>query len=371
MELNFKDTKSKKLFNEVEKLDLKQPSIKEDDIFNINEVIPLSKKQDTPQIKKSIPDKIDEKNNDITHEVSLQYLQRIESKQNAIMEILESVPLPTVKQIDLNATSKNDIDDLKLNLRIFNDKLMILSTQSDNKNIELILVTLQNISEYLMSNSFHIFSKDNSPVNILLKELDYLGMGDSTLNQLIENTIKILMEIDTYAKQDIFEQSYNFSNLLLEKGLVLNAVTLFNESAGMYIIQSAKSQSKEINKYISLTSDNQISKLYSQSKDFFINIFLDPKENPNTVPLFSHHKIVKDMDNEIERKFKNIQTTLRKKGDGAVFERYAYLTKRLRIIRNTLAHGNLEINFRSLVTEITELNDDFYHLAIKKNILKR
>ena len=87
--------------------------------------------------------------------------------------------------------------------------------------------------------------------------------------------------------------------------------------------------------------------------------------------MFPHHKVIKDIDKTIEKKFTNIQTTWRKKGDSGVFEKYAFIVKRLRMIRNSIAHGNLEISFRSLTKEIKGLNDDFYYLAIKKNILKR
>ena len=109
MELNFKDAKSENLFKEVEKLDLKQPDIK-DETFMLEDVIPLHTIDTTNHILKQKEIKKDvviSKN----QEISIEQLKRIESKQNAILEILECVPLPTVKQIDLNDTSKNDIDD--------------------------------------------------------------------------------------------------------------------------------------------------------------------------------------------------------------------------------------------------------------------
>ena len=42
----------------------------------------------------------------------------------------------------------------------------------------------------------------------------------------------------------------------------------------------------------------------------------------------------------------------------------------VRKIRNSLAHGNMEINFASLENEINLLNEDFKYISIKKNILK-
>ena len=370
MELNFKDKKTTKLFKDIEKLDLKQEKFETND-FAYEDVIPLSNNKITKKESSNSNDKIITKPVEILITSTNNQLKRIESKQNAILEILQCVELPTVKQINLQNINHSDMDILKLNLRLFNEKLIILSTNSNDSIINKILTQLNDISEHLLSNSFNIFNKSNSPIPNTLKDLEFIGIGDGELNSLIQSTIITLNKIDKYSKENIFEQSYYYSKLLLEKGLILNAVTLFNESAGMYITQSAKSQSKVISKYIHLVAEQQCSKLYSQAKDFFIGIFLDKKEISATTIIFPHHKISKDIDKEIARKFQKIQITWKNKGDGGVFEKYAYIIKRLRIIRNSLAHGNLEVNFRSLTQEIQELNDDFYYLAIEKNILKK
>ncbi|MEA3315547.1 MAG: hypothetical protein U9Q30_06830 [Campylobacterota bacterium] len=371
MEFTFKDSKSEKLFKDVEKQELNN-NIIEDDIIDTD--FDFEKKEDIKQIDEKISIKIDisKDKNDKKENLSSLQLKRIESKQNAILEILEAFPTPKVSKIKLDNLKDNDIEKLKLNLELFNSKLIILSNTSENKHINNLLCILQKISEYLYSNSLNIFmQKSKTPIKDALAEIDYLGMGDSELNTLFDKTILILNDIDRLSQKNIFEQSYGYSNLMIDKGLVLNAVTLFNESIGLYITQSAKSQSEKISEYISLVGESNYSKFNSQAKDFFINIVIKDDKNANTVPMFLNHKVVKEIDIKIEKKFLNILRTWSNKGDDGVFKRYVYIIKRVRLIRNSLAHGNLDINFRELVKEVKELNDDFHYLAIKKNILKR
>ena len=100
-------------------------------------------------------------------------------------------------------------------------------------------------------------------------------------------------------------KSYSFSNLLLEKGLLLNAITLLNEVTSMYMIESIKQYSKDIAKYITIIGEENKSKLYSRAKDYFDALFSQNSTNVVTIALFPHHKIVKGLDKEIARKLKN------------------------------------------------------------------
>ena len=43
---------------------------------------------------------------------------------------------------------------------------------------------------------------------------------------------------------------------------------------------------------------------------------------------------------------------------------------RIKTIRNSVAHANLEVSFRDIKKELIELNNDFEFLAINKNIFK-
>lgn len=234
MDLNFKDKRSAKLFDEIsitissEKIDKIHDEIDDDkslyeDLFEseykeVDELVNIDNKKaiklekEVMKYEKTTLDIIE-----IKSKINLQtqQLSRIESKQNAILEILESVPLPTVSQVKASDIVQSDIEMLKLNLELFNSKLIILSTKSDNKHIQNLLLLLEKVSEYLKSNSFYAFTKESSPINKILYELNYLGMGDGKLNELIDATQLLVKNIDRYSKDKIFEKSYYFANLLL------------------------------------------------------------------------------------------------------------------------------------------------------------
>lgn len=382
MEFNFKDKKSAKLFISTNSNLIIE---KEEDDFFINsiskdeEIIVSSNPLEMDyletlnkrNIKKNEPINID---NSIKEQedqnISTLQLNRIESKQNAILEILNCLPMPSVSSVKNIDIKEEQINDLVLNLKLFSSKLVILSTNSENKNIENLLKSLKRISEYLLSNSFNIFMGLKSPIKEALESLLVLGMGNSELNKYLIQVENILRDIDSISKSNIFEQNIFYTNLLLNKGYTLNAITLLNEATGIYIVESIKNLSDKISKYTYLIAEQNSIKLISNAKDFYINLFLESNENTNLIPLFPNHKVVKEMDEEIANKFKNLDRTAKNKGDHGLFHKLAFIISMVRKIRNSLAHGNMEINFASLENEINSLNEDFKYISIKKNILK-
>ena len=393
MNFNFKDTEIEKLFKKGFIDDEETNDIDYiDDDFNSNEIAVSSslsftsletllgqevqvnsknrqnKKEDT-QVKK----KIQLENKILFREDNLivTRLNQIEMTQNSILEILKSLPSLNEYRTKKSKITVKDEEILKLNLQLFNERLIILSTKSENQYVSNLLLTLEEISEHLSSNSFHVFTQKNSLVMKALHEIDIVGMGDSLLNSTVMQTEELLKDIHLISKVTVFEQSYKYGNLLLEKGMLLNSITLLNEATGMYIIESIKGYSKEIQKYTYLRGEENPAKLYSRAKDFFYNIFAKKEKEFKPIPLFPHHIIVKNIDKEIHRKFINIHKTWENKGDGGLFLKYAYIIHRIRYIRNSVAHADMETSFKSLKSELKVLNDDFYYMAVKKNILKR
>lgn len=380
MELSFKDKKSQKLFentivdnSEEDKLFLEEMAndneVEVSSSLSLDSLEKIAKKE---TIVKSKPLEIMEVDDVLNSDIKIQIsqLNRIESKQNAILEALEEMSKPTIQKNIKNTTTINrdDEDILKLNLELFYTKLIIISTNSKNRDIQNLLITLQDISQHLFSNSFYIFSKDNSPIKEAINMISLIGMGDSILNNHIDKTEKLLKEIDSFGKDKIFQQHYNFANLLLDKGLLLNSITLFNELIGVYIIESIKTYSKNIDRYIQIVGEEDNSKLYSQAKEFIDNIFV--KKN-KMIPLFPKHIAPKDIDKEIAKKLENINRTWSNRGDKGVFEKYIYISNRVRYIRNRVAHANMDISFKDINSELKKLIIDFNYLAIEKNIFKK
>ncbi len=382
MEFIYKDKNIKKYFEE----NKSQSSEKEEQLFysqmkEDKEIIVSSNPFDLDYLeelnKKAVAVNSVQKNNIVNSNeesnidlMTIPYLKRIESKQNAILEILQCMPIPTVSKVKLNEIAEEELECFTLNLKLFCSKFVILSTDSKNKNIAIILEKLKEISESLISNSFYSFVKETSAVKKVIKDLDKFGISNSKLNKYIEETLEILNSIDKASKLNIFEQSSFYATLLLEKGYTLNAITLINEASGIYIVDSVKKMSDKICKYTSLIGEKEPIKLNTQAKDFFINLFFDINTDSKQMTFFPHHKIVKDIDIEITNKFLNLQRTWINKGNDGLFKRYAYIITMVRKIRNKLAHVNMDIDFKSLESQIKTLNEDFQYLTIKKNILK-
>lgn len=382
MVLTYKDKKIKKYFEENksqinEKDDqLFHSQMKEDkelivssNLFDLDYLEDLSKKTGVLNLvqKSNIVNPDEELNID---SVTTSYLKRIESKQNAILEILQCMPMPSVSQVKFNEITEEELDCFTLNLKLFCSKFVILSTDSGNKIITNILESLKEISECLISNSFYSFVKETSAVKKVIKDLDKFGISNSKVNKNVEKSLEILNNIDKASKLNVFEQSSFYATLLLEKGYTLNAITLINEASGIYIVDSVKKMSDKICKYTSLIGEKDPIKLNTQAKDFFINLFFDNNTDSKQITFFPHHKIVKELDTEITNKFLNLQRTWVNKGDDGLFKRYAYIITMVRKIRNKLAHVNMDIDFKSLESQIKTLNEDFQYLTMKKNILK-
>lgn len=376
MDFNFKDTKSKEIFQndvvskEEDSLFLQTISndteIEVSSKFSLNALESLNKNK--PKIAKQII-----KEESVTQEPEkmerfsyAQQLHRIETKQNLILDFLENQQqVPLKEELYFKENDKDDLVVMALNLEVFSKRLIIFSKNVSHQYMKNALLSLQEVSEHLLGNSFYIFSKENSPVKLALEHLKKIGMGNYHFNVHLDESIKILENIDRFSKMRVFEQSYNFSNLLLQKGLTLNAITLLNEATSIYMIESMKKFSKEISEYIFLIGEENKPKLYSRAKEYFTALFA---EKPNVITLFPHHITVKPMDKEIARKLQNIHTTWSHKGDEFLFKKYIYIINRIKYLRNSLAHGNMEISFRDINHELKNLNDDFAYLAIKKNI---
>jgi len=391
MELNFKDKSIKKYFEEnksqvdkikeVEKEEFLSQMKEDKEILVSSNPLNLDYLEEIDKniVKEKTQKKIPKTNKEVTPKLdyavssdnlSTSQLNRIESKQNAILEILECMPVPTVSQVKLNEIKEEELDCFALNLKLFSSKLIILSSDFKNKNIKEILENLKDISESLISNSFYSFTKETSIIKKTIKKLDSFGVSNSNVNKHLDEVVEILNNMNNASKLNYFEQSIFYSTLFLDKGYTLNAITLLNEATGIYIIESTKKMSSKILKYTSLIGEQHDIKLNSQVKDFFINLFLEDKKT-NQLVFFPHHKVVKDIDIEIKDKLKRINQTWSNKGDDGLFKKYAYIITMVRKIRNKLAHVNMDVDFKSLENQIRVLNEDFKYLTIQKNILKR
>ncbi|MEA3228717.1 MAG: hypothetical protein U9P38_06580 [Campylobacterota bacterium] len=328
----------------------------------------LSTKED-PLFVKRVKINQENENSCPSSNINNDILMRIDNKQNSILKMFENLSIQHHSENTPVNEISSDINILKLNLELFYSKFVILSTKSDNIYIEELLISLNKISEHILANSFNIFNGETSPVKEAIKYISNIGVGDYKLNTLLGKVEELLLSIDNISTMKVFERNFQYSNILLEKSLVLNSITLLNEASSIYLIESIKKFSSDISEYTTFVGEGNVSKLYSNAKEFFIALFA--KDSSEIVPLFPNHKIAKKIEKEIAKKMLNISRTWSNKGDDGLFKRYAYIITRVRYIRNSLAHGNMDINFKNIKKELLELSNDFYYLTIQKNILKK
>jgi len=380
MEITFKDKRSKELFNnqsvETSNDSQNKQRFTQEDITDIyQEFIEVEEDKRISSLEAKEEDDKDknfEKNDNQNLTKIESTINRIEFKQNQILDILENISLPTTNQVKIKRIKEDELDLLNFNLTSFHSKLITFSVTSNHIQIKELLILLSQISDCILSNSFYIFTLEKSPIKKALISIDRLGM-DKKINTSVLETEKLLNEIDKISSSNIFEQNYYYSTLLLEKGLLLQSIILLNEASSIYLIEAIKGFSKPIEKYTYLIGEENKPKLYAQAKDFFVSLFpINGEDNKQEkiIPLFPNHKFVKDIDTEIAYKFNNLYTTWKHKGDIGLFKKYSYLIDRVRRIRNNLAHGNMEIDFYNLKKEMLELIKDFEYLSIEKNIFK-
>ena len=368
MQLHFKDKRIEEIFNERKNIKEEEGFFEEDGF--LSEDIKVSSSLD---LLEDLEERTLPKEDSILlplETIKISQLDRIESTQNNILKLLESTKKQTVNKIKREERSFNDEDILRLNLQLFNKRLTILSTKTEDKDINELLIVLEEITEHLSSNSFNIFNQENSLIQIALKKIQIIGMGDSIFNKSIDETEQFLKKIDTISNMDIFEKSYGYANIFLEKNMLLNAITLLNETVGMYIVESVKNYSEDIRKYTYIIGEEDRFKLYLQARDFFDALFLTENKKMKQIVFFPHHSFEKEIDKKIAKKFRKIEQTWKHKGDEGVFQKYVFISKRIRLIRNSVAHGDMETRFKFLKEELKNLNQDFRYLAIQKNILK-
>ena len=228
------------------------------------------------------------------------------------------------------------------------------------------------ISQNILANSFKFFEKTSiiSETIQIGKEIQerYILQRDP-LNK-IQN---ILEEMKSSLSKPSYQKNLYFSKFLNERGLILNTVAMVNEILGEYIIASAQNLSdhadERIQFHINRINSTQTSRrayyhFYKSVTSFFYTQFTTQTSETETT-FFPY----KDTGNsEIEVQFRRMfQSNKRKKAN--LFNLYAEMIYRIRIIRNDLVHGNNQRYYHNISYEIEDVLIDFEYLAIQKNFL--
>lgn len=252
---------------------------------------------------------------------------------------------------EIKYTEEYEIIDLKEYLEIanmafmlenFNENYTISTTLSfANKNFESLRKLLVDLSNHILSNSLKkIFSGrylENIIKNIDTVLDDRLNLTFNNSLENIKNHIKYLQKLEGRSEH---ERLYEMSNILFQKGYLLNGVTLLYESIGCYCVKTIKNISYNTKDYIKKNFENE-----------------DKKDNYNLIKNCIH--IIKAIDYKRSDKngfsddiLKEVKNYINARG--GINKIIIYIEK-VEKLRNNLAHGNSGIQIVDVRKELAKL----------------
>jgi hypothetical protein len=172
MNLRFKDNFSKEIINKKRKetsVDINYEDVfteeEIDDIYqdfiNVKDISKIEKtKKENKEEEKVLDTNMLEKKD---LEDIKQMIIKVKSNQNAILEILEYLPIPTMDKVQMELIEEDEVKLLNYNLQIFNRKLIIFSTSSKHKQIKELLELLNQSSPVIVKDP-----KDATSLYILM-----------------------------------------------------------------------------------------------------------------------------------------------------------------------------------------------------------
>lgn len=252
---------------------------------------------------------------------------------------------------EIKYKEKYEIIDLKEYLEIanmafmlenFNENYTISTTSSfTNKNFESLRKLLVDLSNHILSNSLKKIFRGRYLENII-KNID--TVLDDRLNltfknslENIKNHIKYLQKLEGRSDH---ERLYQMSNILFQKGYLLNAITLLYESIGSCCVEIIKIISDNTKNYIEKYCNNQKNTSTYELTNNCLNIIKAANHQCGNNKNFSDD-ILKEVKNYINTR-------------GGIKKIINYI-ENVEYLRNNLAHGNSG-------TKIDDVKDKLFNL---------
>ena len=310
---------------------------------------------------------------DITH--SFRHLPVLMSVQM----IIESVSSPKkIKHIlfakEIEKNEKYEIIDLKRYLDLstvsyalasFNDNYTVgKSVRVADKNYESLLELLSQFGEHMLANSFEELFFAYEPKRPLAQRiLDALDAVEKhkaafPIQRHIKKIRSHIGELVDISKGLPDERLYGIGKLLLQKGYLLNAITLLDEAISLYCLEGIRKADKRFDEAIS---------------EFEMKI-QQSKEEEKHDQTYNRYNLSKHANDAIKyvKKNKNgflgneeLQKLLIEKIDFKKTQGLRNLIYASNILRNDLAHGNMHKRHEDIVREIEKLYKMYRKIASK------
>ena len=196
-------------------------------------------------------------------------------KINNILYAKELVRFKKYEIIDL----KEYLELAKLSyvLSSFNENYTIGNSMTfSNESYQYLTDNLGIISKHILANSVQQLLGDDSRLNETIESLNELKKQEDTLKtfgKYIEEITIHLNKIKDLKNEPQYYQFFQLALMMRKRGYLLNAITLFNESVGLYCAEELKKIDIKVKNHIEKyqKGDNNLYELTQQSKNIIKN----------------------------------------------------------------------------------------------------
>jgi len=275
-----------------------------------------------------------------------------------------------------------DLANISYALSSFNKNYTVSNNiETNNETYNKFLTELSEFSKHILANSLDALIVSTGRKKSISKQL--IIAIDKILedeNDVLKNFEPFLLEvrehiseIESYKNLKYYERLYKLSKNMLEKGYLLNSITLLSEAVGLYskelfkdINDDVKNFIEEFEKKVKLHKNNnnkkyQLYSLSNQSKTLyklgsgFRGNFLKIKEPNNNERVFNQNSSKVTI--RIKNYILNIENT-------EEYQKQVELINNIDILRNNLAHGNSSERLDRVEEDIANLIEKFEERCI-------
>jgi len=260
-----------------------------------------------------------------------------------------------------------DLANISYALTSFDKNYTVASNiKTTNQKYNEFLDELDKFSRHILANSL---KELRNITQSLSKTIDVLLQEDKkkfkVLDKFLNKLKKHIDEIHKFSNlKDDYKRLYYFSKNMLQKGYLLNSVTLLSEAVGMYVKEELKKINSEVKNFI-----EEFEEKIKNNNDIFFNaytlsssakkVYKAPKKYDLYFTTFKKYE-------EWNKKAKKITQYIRN---------YQYFRKDLKNLiknvdnlRNNLAHGNSSKPIKEVKREIEHLLREFNLVARIENV---
>jgi CRISPR-associated DxTHG motif protein len=271
-----------------------------------------------------------------------------------------------------------DLANLSFMLSTFNQNYTVSNhIKTNNSDYNSFIEELSNFSKHILANSISaliVSTKNQDSISYkIIKHIDkILSKDDDILKNFEPFLLKIkrhIEEIKGYGKLKDYEMFYNLSKNMLNKGYLLNSITLLSEAIGLYTKELFKEIDTDIKEFIEEFEEKlkkhknssrkyNLYKLSNQSKNLyklgikFRGNYLEIEKPNNNQKKFNKRA------EEVTSKIKNHILTLQN-GEDKDYIHISDLIDKINSLRNNLAHGNSSKRLDKVGREIENVLNEF------------